>query len=195
MIAHLNGKITEKTPTFAVIDCAGVGYHVNISLHTYTQIKDLTNTKLLTHLIIREDNHILYGFAQQEERDLFKKLISVSGVGPSTTLLILSSLTVAEVHNAIVEGNVDLLKRVKGIGAKSASRIIVDLKDRLEKEGLILNDKFALPNNTTMEEALSALIALGFDKKQAEKSLERATKELSGDGTVEQLIKVTLKNM
>ena len=136
MIDHLAGKIDKITPTYAVIECNGVGYITHISLHTYSQIKDSTNTKILTHLAIREDAHVLYGFADEHERELFRQLISVSGIGAATARVILSSLNPGEIERAIASGDVITLKRIKGIGAKSAERIIVDLRDKVGKSAL-----------------------------------------------------------
>jgi len=192
MYEHLQGKLVEKNPAYAVIDCSGVGYYVNISLNTYTQIGKKENIKLLIHFIVREDAMILYGFFDSYERDVFRKLISVSGVGPSTARMILSSLTSAEVFEAIATANVGVLKGVKGIGAKSAQRIIVDLKDKLDQ---MVTDGENLPfqHNTLKEEALSALLALGFSKQMAEKGLKKVFTAHPEVDKVENLIKETLK--
>lgn len=193
MIAHIDGRLIEKNPTYAIIDCGGVGYHLHITLNTFGSIGESERCKLLTHLIVREDDHILYGFATAEEREMFRRLISVSGVGASTARGILSSMTSEEVQQAIVEGDATSLKKVKGIGAKSALRIIVDLKDKLEKEGLLLDDNFSGSSNTTKKEALSALVTLGFDRKAAEKAIETVFKQADSDISVEDLIKLSLQ--
>lgn len=195
MIAHLNGRLVEKYPTHAVIECGGVGYHVNISLNTFSKLGDRESVKVLTHLVVREDAQILYGFYNTEERTIFRHLISVSGVGAATAMTVLSSMNPDEVQVAIASNDVDAFKRVKGIGAKSAQRIIVDLKDKLEKEGLIISDNFAAPNNTTKIEALSALSTLGFDKKVAGKVLDKYMQQQGEDVSVEDLVKHALKNM
>ena len=197
MISHIEGKLIEKTPTYAVIDCGGVGYILNISLHTFSKIplgsKD-EKCRLYAHLTIREDAHVLYGFAEQEERIVFRHLISVSGVGASTARMILSSLSPSEVQQAILTSNVSQLKSIKGIGEKSAQRIIIDLQGKLGKEELSANF-FHSPNNTTKEEALSALVMLGFAKNAAEKAIEKALKVEGASNSIELLIKAALKNL
>lgn len=193
MITHIQGRLIEKNPAYAIIDCNGVGYYLNISLNTFSKIGTDEFCKLYTHLSIREDAHTLYGFADQEERNVFRLLISVSGVGASTARMILSSLSPAEVQQAIAASDVNTLKNIKGIGAKSAQRIIVDLKDKIGKED-ILPDNVTISGNTIKNEALSALITLGFDKKKADKALDKSMKEV-GDVSVEELIKITLKSL
>jgi Holliday junction DNA helicase RuvA len=194
MINHIEGRLTEKTPTYAVIDCAGVGYLLHISLNTFTKIGSSEKCRLYAHLAIREDAHTLYGFADQEERLIFRHLISVSGVGASTARMILSSLSPAEVTGAIMTGNVPALKGIKGIGEKSAQRIIVDLKGKLGKDNMP-SEFFTSTNNTAREEALSALVMLGFAKNVAEKALEKVMKTEEEGASVEQLIKQALKNL
>lgn len=194
MINHIEGRLTEKTPTYAVIDCGGVGYLLHISLNTFSKIGSSEKCRLYAHLTIREDAHTLYGFADQEERIIFRHLISVSGVGASTARMILSSLSPAEVTGAIMTGNVAALKSIKGIGEKSAQRIIVDLKGKLGKDDAPM-EFFTASNNTTREEALSALVMLGFAKNVAEKALEKVIKAEGNGATVEQLIKQALKNL
>lgn len=186
--------MAEKTPTYAVIDCGGVGYLLHISLNTFTKIGSSEKCKLFAHLAIREDAHVLYGFADQEERHLFRHLISVSGVGASTARMILSSLSPIEIQQAIMSGNVAQLKSIKGIGEKSAQRIIVDLKGKLGKDDMPM-EFFTPANNTTREEALSALVMLGFAKNVAEKALDKVIKIEGTGATVEQLIKQALKNL
>jgi Holliday junction DNA helicase RuvA len=194
MYAFIEGKISEITPASVVIDCHGVGYDISISVNTYSQIKDQTNCRLFTHLAVREDAMVLFGFAKEQERALFRNLISVSGVGAGTARLILSSLTPEEVSGAIASGNVPLLQRVKGIGGKTAQRIVIDLKDKLGKDPG-LKDILGTPHNTKKEEALSALTMLGFNKTLAEKTIDKILKDEGTPLSVEQLIKSALKIM
>lgn len=193
MIAQIKGRLVEKTPTYVVIDCGGVGYEINISLNTFSALDNEELCFLFTHFIVREDAQLLYGFKEKSERELFRLLISVSGVGASTAMMILSSLSPKETKQAILSGDVNTLKSVKGIGAKSAERIIIDLRDKIGKvEGTDSNSVSS--NNTIKEEALSALVMLGFAKNSAEKALAKimsSGEELS----VEDLIKRTLKNL
>ncbi len=191
MIDHLAGKMDRITPTYAVIDCNGVGYITHISLHTYTKIKDATTVKILTHLAIREDAHVLYGFADEHERELFRLLISVSGIGSATARMILSSLNPVEIEKAIAVGDLLTLKKIKGIGAKSAERIIVDLKDKVGKTGFTTDmEAHTLGGNS---EALLALVALGFTKLAVEKVLLKVRQEHGSDLKVEEIIKHALK--
>ncbi len=194
MIAHIKGLITEKYPTHIVIDCNGVGYHLNISLNTYSKISEKESCKLLTQLIVREDAHILYGFYEADERDLFRHLISVSGIGSSTAMMMLSSLSAEEIKSAIVNENVSLIKSIKGIGPKTAQRVILDLKDKFGKVSLKTAENI-LSHNTVKEEALTALVALGFQKNVAEKAINKAFQEVGGKARVEELIKLALKNL
>jgi holliday junction DNA helicase RuvA len=194
MIAFIEGDLVEKNPAYVVINCSGVGYLIHISLNTYSKLPDSGRVKLHTSLIIREDAHTLFGFFLQNEKNLFKHLISVSGVGPNTARMILSSLSVEEVNQAIVGNNASVLQAVKGIGAKSAQRIVVDLKDRIEKEGFVAEENLVLSNNTLREEALSALVMLGYNKPVAQKTINQILKKNAGvDMSVEQLIKEALK--
>lgn len=191
MIDHLAGKVDRITPTYAVIDCNGVGYITHISLHTYTQIKDKSTVKILTHLAIREDAHVLYGFAEEHERELFKQLISVSGIGSATARMILSSLNPVEIEKAIATGDLFTLKKIKGIGAKSAERIIVDLKDKVGKSGFTgVESAHTLGGNS---ESMLALLALGFTKPAVEKVLLKVRQEGGTDLKVEEIIKLALK--
>ncbi|MEJ6748745.1 MAG: Holliday junction branch migration protein RuvA [Flavobacteriales bacterium] len=190
MIAHIKGRLVEKTPTYVVIDCNGVGYKLNISLQTYTSIED-ENCKLLTHLSVKEDSHTLYGFFTADERELFRQLISVSGVGPNTARMILSTYSALEIISYIISADVPAIQNVKGIGAKTAQRIIIDLKDKVGK-GLETSDLLFTQDNTVRDEALSALLALGFTKKVAEKKLELVLKNYVGDVTVEDLVRKSL---
>ena len=185
----------EKTPTYAVVEASGVGYIMQISLNTFTKLGDSEHCKLFTEqLYVRDDMPRFFGFADIAERNLFRQLVSVSGVGGTSALLMLSSLSAAEIQNAIVTGNVALIKSVKGIGEKTAQRIIVDLKGKMGKDELS-SDFFATPNNTLKEEALSALVMLGFNKPAAEKVLDKIIRTEGAGQTVEQLIKGALKNL
>ena len=177
MISFLQGSIEEKNPAYLVINCQGVGYLVHISLHTYNAIADDGEVRIHTLQVIREDAHLLYGFASKEERELFIHLISVSGVGPNTARMILSSMTPGDVKAAIVNNNTSSLQSIKGIGAKSAQRIIVDLKDRLEKEDVLKTENLQFTNNTIQQEALSALVMLGFAKNTAQKAIAAILKK------------------
>jgi Holliday junction DNA helicase RuvA len=192
MITHLEGNLVEKTPTYAVIDCSGVGYLMNISLNTYARLPDEGRCKLYTHQVIREDAHTLYGFWDQEERSVFRHLITVQGVGPNTARMILSSLTVREVFQAISFGQVEALHSVKGIGAKTAQKIVLELKDKLTKED-IQAEFFPSLHNSAEKEALSALMMLGFVKAQAEKAVKTVLKSQGQDISLEDLIKACLK--
>ena len=190
MISHINGKLAEKTPTYVVIDCNGFGYKLNISLQTYSAIQT-ENCKLLTHLAVKEDAHTLYGFFTSEERDLFRQLISVSGVGPSTARMILSTYSAEEIVNYIITADVSSIQNVKGIGGKTAQRIIIDLKDKVGK-GKETSDLLFTQDNTIKEESLSALLALGFTKKVAYKKMEEVMKNYEGEITLEDLVRRSL---
>jgi Holliday junction DNA helicase RuvA len=193
MIAQIKGRLIEKTPTYVVIDCNGVGYELKISLNTYAQLGDDENCLLFSHFVVREDAQLLYGFKEKSERELFRLLTSVSGIGPSTAMMILSSLSPEETKRAIITGDVNTLKSVKGIGAKSAERVIIDLRDKISGIEVSATNSTSA-NNTIKDEALSALMMLGFSKKPAEKALDKIM--ISGDDlTVEELIKRTLKNL
>ncbi len=193
MITHLQGRLSEKTPTHVVIDCNGVGYFVNISMHTFSQISDSENIKLFTHLQVREDAHILYGFSSVVEREIFRLLISVSGVGTSTARIMLSSLSPQQVTEAIASSDVATIQSVKGIGAKTAQRVLLDLKDKVLKV-YGLDDLSIVSSNTNKNEALSALETLGFTRKQAEKVCDSVVKE-NPQATVEEIIKQALKKL
>lgn len=193
MIHHLKGQLVEKNPTYVVISCGGVGYMVNISLHTFSSLPDSENITLYTHLQIKEDAHTLYGFSQKSEREIFRLLISVSGVGTSTARTMLSSLEPSQVKEAIVHEDVATIKSVKGIGAKTAQRVILDLKDKILK--VYGEDEIFVPqDNTIKEEALSALETLGFASKQATRVVDKIIKD-SVDPSVESIIKQALKNL
>ena len=193
MIHHLKGQLIEKNPTYVVIDCNGVGYMVNISLHTYSLIPDSETISLYTYLQVKEDSHTLYGFMEKSEREIFKLLISVSGVGTSTARTMLSSLQPGEVTEAIASGDVPTIQSVKGIGAKTAQRVILDLKDKVLK---VMGDDevFISQNNTNKEEALSALEILGYNRRQAGKVVEKILKD-DPESTVESIIKLALKKL
>lgn len=193
MITHLEGSISELAPTYVVMSCNGVGYIAHISLQCYSILNGLKEAKLLTHLAIREDAHVLYGFMEESERRVFRMLISVSGVGASTARVILSKLTATEVKQAIVNGNVKELQSIKGIGAKTAQRIIIDLKDKMAKE-LPEDEIYHVSNNTIKDEALTALEVLGFQTKSVEKILSKIL-EKNMDCSVEDLIKLALKEL
>ena len=193
MITHIEGKLVEKNPTDVVIDCNGVGYFINISLHTFSQIPDRENLRLYTYLQVREDSHSLYGFSSKAEREIFKLLISVSGIGANTARTMLSSLTPEQVKEGIAGEDVALIQSVKGIGLKTAQRVIIDLKDKVLKV-YGMDELSSIPNNTHKDEALSALDVLGFNKKQSEKVVERILKA-QPDALVEQIIKEALKNL
>lgn len=195
MYAYISGKISEKNISNVVIDVQGVGYHIEVSLHTYTQIEAKQETQLFTYFHVREDAQILYGFADKEEKNLFLKLISVSGIGTNTARMMLSSLSPSEIKNGIVEGNETLIKSIKGIGAKTAKRLIVDLKDNLEKEGLESAVNSMQTGNTVSDHALSALLALGFTKANGIKAINTAMKESTNIDSVESLIKIALKKL
>ncbi len=193
MITHLKGKLVEKNPTHVVIECSGVGYFVNISLHTFSKINDEENIQLFTHLQVKEDAHTLFGFAEKSEREIFRLLLSVSGIGTSIARTMLSSLTPAQVRDAIALSDVASIQAIKGIGAKTAQRVILDLKDKIFKI-YDIDEVSANPNNTTKEEALSALEVLGFVRKQSEKAVNMV---LGQDPalSVEDIIKRSLKNL
>jgi len=193
MIDYIRGKLTEVTPTFIVIDNEGIGYHVSISLSTFTRLEGKDECKILVHEIIREDSYQLFGFADKEERDIFRLLISVTGVGASTARMMLSSLSYDEIEKAILGSDVNTLKSVKGIGLKTAQRIIVDLKDKLGKQ-TGTGEIFAFTNNTKREEALSALVMLGFGRSAVLKVLDRIIRE-EKNLTVEDMIKRALKSL
>jgi Holliday junction DNA helicase RuvA len=189
MIGQLRGRLIEKNPTEVIIDCAGVGYEVKISLNTFAQLGSEEAVVLFTRLIVREDAHLLYGFATKEEREMFTHLISVSGIGPNTAMIMLSSLVPDEIAHAIQSEDVRTIQSIKGIGAKTAQRVIIDLKDKMVKMVFTTENMFG-QNNTNRFDALTALLSLGFDKKAAEKAIDKIA---TGDESVEQLIKGALK--
>jgi len=193
MITHIQGRLVEKNPTDVVIDCNGVGYLLHISLHTFSQIPDQESLKLFSHLIVREDSHTLFGFSSLAEREIFKLLISVSGIGANTARTMLSSLSPQQVKEGIAHGDAVLIQSIKGIGAKTAARVILDLKDKILKV-YDIDEVSVNKNNTNKEEALSALEVLGFAKKQSERIVDKIVSQ-QPDATVETIIKEALKNL
>ena len=193
MIAHLQGKLVEKSPTHIIIDCGGVGYHVNISLHTYSLLPNTDFIKVYTHLQIKEDAHTLFGFVEKSEREIFKMLLSVSGIGASIARTMLSSLDPKQITNAIASGDVQTIQSIKGIGSKTAQRVILDLKDKVLKL-YDLDEVSMSQSNTNRDEALSALEVLGFLRKSSERVVEKIVKE-DPEASVESIIKKALKNL
>lgn len=193
MITHIEGRLVEKNPTDVVIDCNGIGYSINISLHTFSKLSDEENVKLFTHLQIREDSHTLYGFSGKLEREIFRLLISVSGVGASIARTMLSSLNPDQVMEAIAQNDIATIQSVKGIGSKTAQRVILDLKDKIIKV-YGLDEVSTISSNTNKNEALSALETLGFARKQAEKVCSKIVQE-DPEASVETIIKLALKNL
>ena len=195
MIAYIHGKITGLTPTYALIETSGIGYHVNISLNTYAMLDGKETYKLLTVLLIKEDSHTLYGFATEEERSVFTHLISVNGVGAGTARLILYSMPATDVKQAIIREDERMFSMVKGIGPKTAKRIIIDLKDKLSKEGDLPAGNIRLPLVSAIrDEAGAALLALGFQKNNIDKVLNTLLKE-DKEYTLEQMVKAALKSL
>lgn len=193
MIHHIKGQLIEKNPTDVVVDCNGVGYFIHISLHTFSLIPASEAVQLYTHLQVKEDSHTLYGFMEKSEREIFRLLISVSGVGASTARTMLSSLEPKQIMEAIASGDVATIQSIKGIGAKTAQRVILDLKDKILKV-FGIEEVSAPQGNTNREEALSALETLGYTRKQSGKVIDRIVKE-EPNASVETLIKLSLKNL
>ncbi|MEN9971716.1 MAG: hypothetical protein RIS20_63 [Bacteroidota bacterium] len=191
MIGRLNGRLIEKNPTDLLIECGGVGYEVKISLNTFSQLGGDEAVQVYTKLIVREDAHILYGFANKEEREMFNHLVSVSGIGPNTAMIMLSSLVPDEIAQAILAEDVATIQKIKGIGTKTAQRVIIDLKSKVSKMELSSENIFT-SNNRNRFDALNALVSLGFDKKSAEKVLDKID---TGTQSVEELIKDALRNL
>jgi Holliday junction DNA helicase RuvA len=193
MITHLKGKLVEKNPTYIVVEAAGIGYLLHISLNTYSSIPDSELVFIYTHRSVKEDSHTLFGFIDKTEREIFRLLISVSGVGPSIARTMLSSMSTDEIQHAIASGNVGVIQSVKGIGAKTAQRVLVDLRDKISKT-YVVDEVSVVESNTNKNEALTALEVLGFNKKQSEKVIDKILiedKALSVAG----LIKKALKNL
>jgi holliday junction DNA helicase RuvA len=194
VITHIHGKLVEKTPTYVVVDVNGIGYKIKISLQTFSAI-DGEFCKLYTHLSVKEDSHTLFGFFEESERHLFRNLISVSGVGPSTAQVILSTYSPDEIIHHITTADVKAIESIKGIGGKTAQRIIIDLKDKVAK-GMPTSDLlFDKIDNTIREEALSALLALGFAKKAAESKIDKVLKSTPKIASVEELVKTSLSQI
>jgi Holliday junction DNA helicase RuvA len=189
MINHLTGKLIEKNPASIIVECAGVGYFVNISLNTFSKIADAEQVKILTHVQISEDAHTLYGFADEEERKLFRLLITVSGIGCNTARMMLSSMSVTEIETYILQEDAKKLQSIKGIGEKTALRVILELKNKLRKDGHVISTGSGM---RVKEEALSALMTLGFARNPVDKTLDTLLKT-SPSATVEELIKQALK--
>lgn len=194
MYAYINGKLTYKCPAYVIIEAGGVGYQLHISLHTFVAVKDQEKCKLYVWQHVKEDAHTLYGFAEEGEKRLFLHLISVNGIGPGTGRMMLSSISPIEIQEAIIKGDIDQIKRIKGIGPKSAQRLIIELQDKLQKEGS--GTLITMPvNNTARDEALSALIMLGFAKTAADKTIDNVMKSSTETLSVEQIIKTALKSL
>ncbi len=191
MYEYIQGKLVELKPTYAVVECSGMGYNINISLFTFTRLRIDSDCKLFLHHVVREDAHLLFGFSDKKERDVFRLLISVSGVGANTARMMLSSLSPDEIQSAIISNDVNLLKSIKGIGVKTAQRVILDLKDKLDKDS-DLQEIFMPQNNTLKRESLSALVMLGFQKNAIEKVLTKILAENS-HLAVEDIVKMALK--
>lgn len=193
MYAYIDGKLAFKSPAYVIIDVGGVGYQINISLNTYSKLGESERCRLYTWLHVKEDAHTLYGFIEEGEKRLFLHLISVSGIGPNTARMMLSSISPEEIQTAIVKGNVSIIQRIKGIGPKSAQRLVLELQDKLRKDGP--DTLISVPAaQTAKDEALSALVMLGFVRNAAEKVLDQEIKK-QPDQTVEQLIKAALKSL
>ncbi len=196
MFAYIEGSLVVREPAFVVIDVGGIGYELKITLGTFSAIKSMSKVKLFTYSHIKEDSYTLYGFIDQSEKNLFMALISISGVGPATGVMILSSLSPQEIQQAILTDNAPVIQSVKGVGAKTAQRIILELKDKLLKENLVVStgQNYLVSHNSLQEEALSALVTLGINKNVAEKAIINNLKNADNDLTVEELIKRVLKS-
>jgi len=195
MIAFLKGKLVHKEPTYVLVEVNGVGYHVNISLNTFSEIKDREAITLATYLQVREDAHILYGFANESEKAMFQNLISVNGVGPGTAMVVLSYLNPEELRRAIIQEDAATLQAVKGIGGKTAQRLVLELKDKLRKSAPEENAAISgITHNTMRQEALTALMTLGISRVAAEKSIDAVLKKSGNNISLEELVKQSLKN-
>jgi len=193
MITHIRGRLIQKSPTAVVVDCNGIGYFIHISLHTFSQLTDNESIKLHTHFQVKEDSHQLYGFVSQIEREIFRLLISVSGIGANTARTMLSSLTPKQIREGIAAEDVGLIQSVKGIGLKTAQRVIIDLKDKILKL-YDIDESLSISNNTNKDEALSALEVLGFAKKQSERIVVQILSK-NPEASAELIIKEALKNL
>jgi len=194
MYEYIEGALKEKNPTYCVIETSGIGYFIHITLTTYAQLENHTHAKLFLHQVIREDAHLLFGFSSRSEREMFRLLLSVSGIGANTARMMLSSLSADDIRQSILVGNATLLQGIKGIGAKTAQRIILDLRDKISKDKTAAGDLFPFKDNRLKDEALSALVILGFNKGEADKVISRimvAERNL----TLEELIKKALKQL
>ncbi len=195
MIAYIKGKLVQKDPTHVIIECNGIGYQIQISLNTYGEIKDREDICLQTVQIIREDAHLLYGFGSTNEKFMFQHLISVNGIGPGTAIMALSSLPPEELRSAIIAESVSTLQAIKGIGAKTAQRLILELKDKLRKDQSdVVNLPGSAPHNSIRSEALSALVTLGISRVAAEKTIDSILKKSGNNLSLEDLVKIALKN-
>lgn len=195
MITHLRGQLEEISPAHIVVDCGGVGYFAHISLNTYSKLKDSKSVMVFIQHVVREDAELLYGFADKTEREVFKLLTAVSGIGPASARMILSSMTAEEVQRNIANGDVRAFKAIKGIGEKSAQRLIVDLRDKVVNVSVDLSQNLDGSPAAVKSETLAALLALGFAKPQAEKALDKALQDANNLETTEKLLKVTLKHL
>ncbi|HNE45706.1 MAG TPA: Holliday junction branch migration protein RuvA [Chitinophagales bacterium] len=195
MIAYLSGQFTVKNPAYMVVECNGVGYQVHISLATYSKIQGMEKGRIHTYMVVREDAQLLFGFADETEKNMFVNLLSVQGVGPNTARMILSSMNVDELEQAILSENDPLIQKIKGVGPKTAKRIVIDLKDKVVKGLPGTENSFGASHNTIKEEALIALAMLGFSRQQGEKAIAAALKNSPNPVDVENLIKLALKNL
>jgi len=193
MYEYIEGDLKEKNPTHCVIETGGVGYFIHISLSTYTQLEPHAHARLFVHQVIREDAHLLFGFFTKSEREMFRLLLTDSGIGSNTARMMLSSLSADEIRQTILVGNASLLQGIKGIGAKTAQRIIIDLRDKIGKDKLTGSEFFPIQNNRLKEEALSALVILGFNKGEADKVISKIL--VTENPTLEDLIKKALKQL
>lgn len=195
MYSYIKGSLTYKSPAQVIIEAGGIGYEINISLHTYDHIQQMDSARLYTYFYVKEDIQALYGFATEDEKKLFTLLISVSGIGPNTARMVLSSYPPAEIQEAILNENEQLIKSIKGIGPKTAKRLILELKDKLAKDPATQTGIRSVTSNTLSEEALSALIMLGFSKIQGEKAIQKSLNQHPGMEKIEDLVKEALKNI
>lgn len=195
MITYIKGPIAHKNPSFVVIEAGGIGYHINISLYTYTKIEKAESVKLLTHFHVKEDQQTLFGFHDETERSLFRLLIGVNGVGPATALVVLSSMNPDEFRSAVIGEDVASIRRVKGIGPKTAQRIILDLKDKMMKESFATPTMLSPQSNTQRAEALSALVNLGFARPAVQRALNRVFAAQPGVSSSEDIIKLALREL
>lgn len=194
MIEYIKGKLVELTPTDAIVECNGIGYHMLISLQTFSSLENTEDVKVFVHHYLREDEELYYGFARKDERELFRLLISVSGIGAATARMMLSSLTSEEIRNAILAEDISRIKSIKGIGLKSAQRLILELKDKIAKGGGTETAIFPVKDNSIVEEAVTALVLLGFTKANVNKAVSAVIKE-NPDASLESIIKLTLKKL